>query len=159
MKAFATLAAALLATTLAGCGNLSFRVDKRLHWQAPPARALVKLPVVVSWSMPAFAPGGRFAIFVDRAPIKPGQTLRAVGSNDASCKHDPTCPNADYLAQRQIYTTSSPSITLTEVSPLRTSRDRVQLHQLSVVLLDATGHRIGESAWTREFRLRRVAAP
>jgi hypothetical protein len=108
--------------------------------------------------MRSFGPAGSFAVFVDRAPVQPGKTLRSIAGGDAACQRDPTCPNADYLAQRRVYATKQPSIELTEVAPLRASRDQVQLHTVTVVLLDGSGRRVGESAWTREFRLRRVSS-
>ncbi len=148
----------LMALATSGCGfsNLNFRTDHRLHWTTPKDRALVPVPFTVSWTFPSLQ-GGSFAIFVDRAPIKPGQTLRAVAGGDKSCKIDPTCPSTDYLNQRRVYTTTLTSLSLSQVLPLTGNRDSVQLHQLTVVVLDRSGHRVGESAWTREFKVRKVS--
>ena len=151
---------ALVALVGAGCGfsNLNFRTDHRLHWTTPKDRALVQVPFTVTWTFPGGSlHGGSFAIFVDRAPIKPGQTLRAVAGGDKSCKIDPTCPSTDYLNQRKVYTTTSSSLSLPQILPLTGNRDSVQLHQLTVVVLNASGHRVGEAAWTREFKVRRVS--
>ena len=140
-----------------GCaGNLNFRIDHRLHWQGTRDRALVTLPMRLQWTFSGKAPA-RFGVFVDRAPIRPGQSLRAVAGSDRSCRQDPACPNPEYLAQRKVYTTASMSISLDTVLPLSGNRDDTQLHRATVVLLDPSGRRIGESAWSRDFKLKRVA--
>ncbi|MHB8341618.1 MAG: hypothetical protein ACYDB7_10645 [Mycobacteriales bacterium] len=162
------LTALAVSLALAGCSfsNLAFVTDTRLHFTAPVNRDLVKLPVTLRWTMRDFtvlAPGtaapssstGYFALFVDQAPIRPGQTLRAVASGNNSCLHTPGCPNAAYLADRGVYTTASTSFTLTQVASLNAYQN-VQLHTVTVVLLNSAGHRIGESAWYVSFRL---AAP
>jgi hypothetical protein len=153
------LACIVLLAVVPACADvsaLSFRTDKRLHWREPDDRELIELPVRISWRMTDYeADGGRFAVFVDRAPIRPNQTLRAVAGDDDSCKRDPACPDAEYLAQRRVYTTETTEVTLDQIAPL-VGREKTQLHQLTVVLLDASGRRLGESAWTRRFRLERA---
>ena len=161
----------LLVLAAAGCGiahpqDLNFSVDKRLQFQSPPARALVGTPVTVRWTMagfrvepagsaPASADAGYFAVFVDRAPIRPGQTMRAVATGDEVCLHQKGCPDAAYLAARQIYTTTATAVTLPQIPPLSGNVQRIQYHSVTVVLMDTTGHRIGESAWELDLRLRR----
>ena len=165
------LATAASALSTAGCGiahpqDLNFTVDQRLQFQSPPARALVTSPVTVRWTMsgfraepagsgPARPDVGYFAVFVDRAPIRPGQTMRAVATGDEVCLHRTGCPDAAYLAARQIYTTTSTSVNLPQVPPLAGNAERVQYHSVTVVLMDTTGHRIGESAWELDLRMRR----
>jgi hypothetical protein len=159
--------AIVVLTCLAGCdfSHLGFVADHRLHFVTPASRALVIAPITLSWTITDFAvvgPGegtptsraGYFAIFVDRAPIKPGQTVAAVASGDRSCKRTPGCPDAQYLADRRVYTTSQLSLTLDQVTPFH-SRQRTQTHQAIIVLLDSSGRRIGESAWYRDFRVKK----
>jgi len=134
--------------------NLAFRVDHRVHFVAPKSRALVATPITLRWTIAGGAPpqGTTFAIFLDRAPIRPGQTLRAVAAGDTSCKHTAGCPDAEYLAVRQVYTTTDTTLTLNTISS-RNSYQTTQLHEATIVLLDATGHRIGEAAWYVDFRM------
>ncbi|HVA61551.1 MAG TPA: hypothetical protein VNG13_13590 [Mycobacteriales bacterium] len=159
---------ALLTLSASGCAvsNLSFVADKRLTVTSPKAQQLVGLPVTLRWTIKDFtisapnsaaasATSGYFAIFVDRAPIRPGQTLKAVGSGDPACVHTPGCPDTTYLADHQVYTTTATSLTLTSVNSLNTYQ-QVQLHEAIIVLLDASGHRIGESAWYVDFRVRQL---
>lgn len=164
----------LLATTAAiaagGCVNLSqlqFKQDHRLHFTSPDSRAQVQLPVTLSWTMGDFrvaargseAPSehaGYFAVFVDRAPVKPGQTLAVVAKGDPTCRPSEGCPDAAYLRLRGVYTTTAPSLVLRNVVPITSNNDHVQLHEATVVLMDTSGRRIGESAWYRDFKLERV---
>ena len=99
---------------------------------------------------------GYFAIFVDRPPVAPGKTLRAVADRDTSCLRTPGCPDASYLADRQIYTTAGDRFVLDRVADFVDNREKEQLHEVTVVLLDSAGRRIGESAWYLEFWLPRA---
>ena len=170
-RALGLLGIVVLAPLLAACGmsvhNLNLRADDRLHFVSPPSRTLVVNPVTVQWRISGFqveSPGagparsdaGYFAVFVDQAPIKPGQTMRVVASRDQQCLHQAGCPGADYLAQRQIYLTTSDRITLGQIPSLAGDQDAVQLHSVVVVLMDASGHRIGESAWELDLRMRKI---
>lgn len=157
----------------AGCVDLDemqFVKDDRLHFTAPEDYALVELPLDVTWTMEDFevvprptrsarattsdrgSDAGYFAVFVDRAPIRPGGTLADVVEGDPSCDGNPGCLDRSYLEAEGVYTTRKPSLTLDLVKPL-TSRERIQLHQVTVVLLDSEGRRIGEHAWFRQFKL------
>lgn len=158
-------ALALLCTVMAaGCGfsNLSFTTDTRLHFVTPKSRALVQTPLQLAWvinnfqvvppgTTPVSSHSGYFAVFIDRAPIRPGQTIDVVA--DKSCRRTPGCVNAGYLADRGVYVTSAENVTLKEVASLN-SYQKVQLHEATVVLMNSAGHRIGESAWYLDFRMK-----
>jgi hypothetical protein len=167
---FTALAVALAVVT--GCGithlqDLQFRVDKRLHFTSPADRALVHQPLTVSWTMddftvepqgsaPASRDAGYFAVFVDRSPVKPGHTMKDVASGDNYCKQSPSCPDRSYLRQHQVYTTTSTHVRLGLIPALANDHEDVQLHTVTVVLMDTAGHRIGESAWELDLRIRKV---
>ena len=160
------------ATLLSGCGithlqDLRFRVDNRLHFTTPKDRSKLHQPVRLAWTIrdfrvaafgsePPSRHAGYFAIFVDRTPIRPGQTMRAVANGDQPCLRNPKCPDASYLAQKQIYTTTDLSMTLPQIPNLSFVRDKIQHHTVTVVLMDTSGHRIGESAWQLDFRIPKV---
>jgi hypothetical protein len=152
--ATAALAFIVMAT---GCGisNLAFRADHRVHFTAPKSRELVATPITLRWTISGGASpqGATFAIFLDRAPIRPGQALRAVAAGDTSCKHTAGCPDAEYLAVRQVFTTTDMTLTLNTVAS-RNSYQTTQVHEATIVLLDGTGHRVGEAAWYIDFRMR-----
>lgn len=164
----AGLVAAAVAVLTSACGvsNLAFFTDNRLHFVSPSARALVKLPVTIRWrisgfsvvpagTLPVSSRSGYFAVFVDRAPIKPGQTVAATA--DRQCRRTPGCVNAGYLADRGVYTSVSDSLTLTQIANVNTY-ENLQTHEATVVILDSSGRRIGESAWYLDFRMRRLGA-
>ncbi|MCW2543817.1 MAG: hypothetical protein JWM40_1369 [Frankiales bacterium] len=162
----------LLISLLAGSGcqisNLQFRNDNRLEFSAPKERALVKAPVTVSWRMSDFVTSGldgssnegngAFAVFVDKAPMPVGKDLKWLARKDVGCKRDARCPDAAYLKDRGIYLTTSTSITI-ETLPSVGDGVGDEQHYVNVVLVDGTGHRIGESAWYRPFSSKRRESP
>lgn len=162
---FTRIAAALAALSLsAGCGDLAFRVDDRLTITAPSDRALVELPVTVSWVVRDFkivTPGstsaakdqGYFAVFVDRAPVPPGKPLEWLARADDDCKRDQGCPDANYLASLGVFTTTDTSFVVERT--LRHSGSSKDRHQVVVILMDAEGRRIGESAYRVVFDVKR----
>jgi hypothetical protein len=162
----------LLASLLAGTGcqvsQLQFKNDHRLEFTAPKERALVKAPVTVSWKMTDFVASGldgssnkgngTFAVFVDKAPMPVGKDIKWLARKDVGCKRDPRCPDAAYLKDRGIYLTTSTTVTI-ETLPSVGDGVGDEQHWVNVVLLDGTGHRIGESAWYRPFSSKRRESP
>ncbi len=158
--------------TLAGCGvthlqDLNFRVDKRLHFVGPGARSTVHPPVTITWRMddfriaaqgsePASHDAGYFAVFVDQTPIKPGHTMDDVANGDPLCQQSPSCPDKAYLADHNVYTTTTTSIEIPVIANISGSKEKLQLHVITIVLMDTSGHRIGESAWELDVRNRKV---
>ena len=122
------------------------------------------LTLTISWSMKDFTPtglngardqrAGAFVVFVDHAPMPVGKDLVWLGRNDTGCRRDPRCPDAKYLADRGIFLTTATSVS---VDTLPSVGDGVgdEQHYVNVVLVDGTGHRIGESAWYVPFRSKR----
>lgn len=160
----------LTLSCLAGCADysaLQFRQDHRLTFTAPESRELVETPLKVSWTIEDFQvvkPGsgepsenaGYFAVFVDQAPVEPRATLDEVAEDDPDCVKDPKCPDRTYLADRGVYTTTDSELTL-ELIPALGSKEDVQLHEVTVVLLDSSGRRIGEVAWYQQFKMKNRA--
>jgi len=148
----------LIVLTVGGCGGggLQFREDKRVDITAPSDRARVVAPVDVRWTTRGLVlgePDGptQFAVFVDRAPIHPGQSLSALG--DDACRRTPGCPDEAYLRERFVYLTRKTAVTL-ETLPATSTSNRTgakDTHEVTIVLLDADGHRHGEAAWSVEF--------
>jgi hypothetical protein len=163
------VASAAMLMSACAVSNLNLVNDHRLQFLSPPSRAHLHLPVKLSWTIRDFTatpPGtgavsrdhGYFAIFVDRSPIGPGEDLRSIAKNDAACKRIRGCPDARYYNGLQIYTTAQTSFVLDHVNNLPGSREKQQLHEVTVILLDASGHRISESAWYRDFWLPQAGA-
>lgn len=165
LRLVALASSVLLSVALGACSlsNLEFVQDKRLHFVEPKSRQLVGLPLRISWTMSDFAlqpagsgppsrHAGYFAVFVDRSPVRPGQSLLALA--DRQCRSTSGCVSGSYLADRGVYTTSSTSITIPQIADVN-SYQSTQLHEVTVVLMDTAGHRIGESAWYLDFRMKR----
>ncbi|MDX6199683.1 MAG: hypothetical protein QOJ79_2834 [Actinomycetota bacterium] len=164
----AVIAALSLLTSGCVAQGLAFRIDDRVRIDAPKARSQVTLPVTVRWSVKDFtvvAPGieatatdhaGYFGVFVDQTPQPPGKTLAWVARKDRSCRVSDGCPDAEYLAARNIYSTSQTQITFEQL-PRPSDTSKKERHNVTIVLLDAKGRRIGESAFYVEFVVKRKA--
>jgi hypothetical protein len=156
---------AALCLSLSGCVSqgLAFRVDDRVEITSPKDRAEVTLPVTVRWSVRDFEviePGtssslprgkaGYFAVFIDGTPQPPGKSLAWLARNDRSCRPADGCPDAEYLAARNVYSTSALDITFEQL-PRPSNEKHKERHTVTIVLLDPSGKRIGESAFQATF--------
>ena len=164
----AVAAAVLTALVTTSCGfsttDLAFTNDERLRILAPREREKVRIPVTIQWEIddfevtgPARGEGdneGYFAVFVDASPMPPGEPLRWVARKDRSCRPADGCPAEEYLAARGVYTTTETELVLETLrNPNREGRR--EFHEVTVVLLDRNGVRIGESAWHVRFEVDR----
>jgi hypothetical protein len=152
----------LVAVAAGGCASqgLAFVQDHRVEIVAPPSHQTVKLPVTIRWRVTGFRvtghdghaadDAGYFAVFVDRAPVPPGKPLSWVAHDDHLCLATQGCPDASYLADRGVYSTTQTFLTLPQLPNQHAYRNHEQ-HEVTVVLMDSTGHRIGESAFYVDF--------
>lgn len=158
-----------LCAALTGCApeGLAFRTDTRLTIVSPEDRTEVSLPVMIDWDIRDFEvvePGGEarkgagyFAVFVDTTPMPPGEALRWVARDDTSCREADGCPDAEYLAARGIYTTTDTELVLEQLPRTGREGDPRERHRATIVLLDASGTRVGESAFEVAFDIDREA--
>ena len=124
-----------------GCGPLLFRQDHRLTIQSPSDRSTVRAPLTIHWTARNFTPptDGRFAVFLDRDPQPPGDSL-------------------DYFPKAQrtmgIFVVSSTSLRIDtfqrDFSLPKADQNR---HDVTVILLDRNGRRVGESAAFAQFKV------
>ena len=157
-----------LGGALSGCvpQGLAFKIDDRLTFQSPKDRATVKLPVTLDWAIRDFEisePGGEprkgagyFAVFVDSSPMPPGKSLSYLARKDNGCRPADGCPDKEYLLVRGIYTTTDTKLVIEQL-PRSSAEDRRERHRATIVLLDASGIRIGESAFELAFNIDREA--
>ena len=153
------LALVLASVAFSGCGfsGLAFANDDRVEIVAPQDRAEVALPFTVLWkSRDVDLDGGSYGIFIDRAPQPPGEPLSWIARDDDTCVASRACPDEVYLAERGVYSTSRTSFAI-DLLPRTVPEEvrRREFHEFTIVLLDAHGVRVGESAWFVEFQLRR----
>lgn len=119
-----------------------FRQDHRINIAYPGDFATVGQPLTIRWSARGFnAPvDGSYAVFVDRDPMPPGET---VASFDRDSRH------------RNIYVLKSPRLTIAHLDPNAGGSDAERNHHdITVVLLDSAGRRVGESAGFVQFTVR-----
>ena len=158
----------VLLAALPGCGvrGLNFQEDDRLTIVAPEDRAEVRLPVTVRWTVRDFRVTGRdgsrqpdtgyFGVFVDREPQPPERTLEWLVRDDEQCRSDPACPNETFLADLNIHSTTDTSFTIDRLPlPDADAVERREIHDVTIVLLNGRGERIGESAFILQFQVDR----
>ena len=138
-----------LAAASAGCTDgLRFRQDQRLRFALPAERAEVRVPLEVKWRARDLPPGVVFGVFVDRHPMAPGEDVADLAADDPLCRPESRCPDRDWLARNRVHLTRRSRLVLRALP--RGGVDGLgDRHEITVVLLDARGRRIGESAWTR----------
>jgi hypothetical protein len=161
----AALLGACLALTACVPQGLAFRTDERLTFVSPDDRSTVSLPVTIDWDIRDFdivGPGsgtdedeGYFAVFVDRAPMPPGESLRWLARKDSSCRADDGCPDEEYRNARGVFTTTETELVLEQLPRTTDREDRKERHRVVVVLLDGESRRIGESAFEIAFDVER----
>jgi hypothetical protein len=73
------------------------------------------------------------------------------------CKNTPSlCSNTDFLAQRDIHMTTGTTFVIERLPlPSGDAERRREFHDVTIVLLDGRGERIGESAFVRQFEVNR----
>jgi hypothetical protein len=156
----ALVVAVLAALPACGVSGLSFVQDERVDIPAPKDRSEVRVPVTVRWDVKNFAVGtgkGSFGVFIDRAPQRPGKTQAWIFRGNDSCRgtsFKTLCGTDDFLAQRYVFHTTANHFTVDQVPRLIGSQAGRQLHEVTIVLLDAKGERIGEGAWSVQFEVK-----
>jgi hypothetical protein len=135
-----------------GCSvnGLSFVQDDRVEILSPGMNERVELPLAVKWTAEDY--DGDYAVFLDRSPMKPGQSLLSLVSESDPCRAEPGCPDAQWLADHQVYVTNTTTtLHIEQLADRRESNRSEDRHEVVIVLLDASGRRVGESAFTNEF--------
>ena len=154
---------ALTVALLAGAcvpEGLAFVQDDRVEIVAPESHTKVSLPVTIEWTVEDFEvtgptasssdSAGYFGLFVDTTPVPPDKTLEWIAREDRVCLNTPGCPDRTYLADRGVYSTTDTSFTLNRLPDLDAYQGH-ETHEVTIVLLDGTGHRISENAWHVTF--------
>jgi hypothetical protein len=155
------LVLAAMAAVLSACrtDDLALRADDRLAIQRPGAMEQVELPLTVRWKADGVRPrkdlrgdGPFFAVFVDRAPVPAGTGLRTLVDDD--CRGTRGCPDLSWFADRNVYVTGEPSVTIRSLTPVAGSRVGADnAHRVTVVLIGEDGVRVDESAASVEFEV------
>jgi hypothetical protein len=142
---------ALAALLAPGCAvsGLAFAQDDRIEIEAPGDNETVSLPFEVRWSARDY--DGRFVVLFDRTPMRPGRHLRSLVPAGDPCLARSSCPDEEWLAERHVFVTSDTRITVEDLPEERTNNRAKDRHEMTIVLLDDDGKRLGESVFVREF--------
>lgn len=133
----------------------------------------MRLPVTIRWKVKDFqvtgldgqrrTDAGYFGIYVDRSPQPPGQTqewlVRKDARQDSSCRRNPDCPDKEFLARKDIYSTTEESFRIESLPPPPSSvtdQRRREFHEVTIALLNGKGERIGEGAFAVIFEVDRI---
>jgi hypothetical protein len=126
--------------SMGACEGKLFRNDHRITIDSPQKYSTVEQPLTVRWHAKEFeAPeDGHFLLFVDRDPQPPGRTIEYFHRN-----------------RLDIYRTDSTRFRIEAFTPHpgATGLDRNR-HDVTVILVDSSGRRIGETAGFTQFIVR-----
>lgn len=159
------LAIAVVVLTACSAQGIALETNRSLTLLAPTDGGTVAMPFSVQWRVDnaalrqQLASGARrLAIFFDRSPMPPGETFHAVA--DKECRQTPGCPDTAYLTDRDIFVATASSLPLSsfqvdDLPDTRTPHQRKDQHQLTIVVVDASGRRVGEAAFEAEFDISR----
>jgi hypothetical protein len=141
----------VLLGTACSAHSLDFRQASDVKIVSPSQETVVQVPVSLRWTsrLPRHT---TYAVFVDRAPIQPGRTLKSLAENDPACNKDPSCPDDQYLTQHYVFVTQGTQLSLGPL-PFLGNHDRLNLHDATIVVLDSSGRRAGEAAYSVRFRV------
>lgn len=146
-----------LCLLLGGCSfdGLAFRDDTRLRILNIPDRSTIEIPYELRFEFDGTLPAegvASFAVLIDWTPPPPGQTLESLLEDDPQCQGQQGCPDG-YLERNRIVTTTKTTYLMDNV-PVGTDRqERRGYHELTIVLVDAQGRRVGETAVFTRFRV------
>ena len=153
-----TRAAALILAVLAvsSCAGVAELRGDQISITSPRELASVTLPLTVEWKAPDVPDGATgYAVFVDNLPMEPGHGVRSLV--DQACRLRRGCPDAAYLRTIGVYLTSDTKVVIPTLKTLGGLGSRVDqpAHQVTVVLVDKDGNRVGGYATTQSFRFER----
>lgn len=150
----------VIAWLCASCGlnGRDFVQDERIRIDTPRPLQLVKPPFVMRWAGQVKG-ASRYAVFVDRAPMAPDESLRAYA--ERQCDGTALCPTdtkdglQTWLEQRGVFEAGRSKLEVPFVTTRGESseKDTRSTHEAVVVALGPDGRRIGESAWATTFRV------
>lgn len=158
----AVILAVMIGASSCAVHGLEFVTDSSVTITSPLNRADVRPPFMISWRVHEASLAGQiadgrqpgyFAVFIDRTPVRPGQSLKVI--TDHVCQQTPGCPGPAYLAQLNVYLTRGTSLTVTtlpDLVPPGSLPNRLDyLHQATIVMVNRQLQRIGEASFSINF--------
>jgi hypothetical protein len=139
--------------------GLAFREDDRVEIVSPKDESTVSLPFQLRWTVEDFDvvgsdgsdtdDAGYFAVLLDQVPQPPGEGLSYFARDDEQCSRSSGCPDEEYFADQGIYLTQQTAFDVTTLSDTRPvdRQSAPDEHEITLILLNGRGERIGESAF------------
>lgn len=137
---------------VSACGeSVRFAHDDRITIESPTTFQRVLAPFEIRWADAGRKPAA-YAVFVDRDPIGPGDSLREFAAD--ACDGRSGCDTPAFFASRRIHVTTEPRVKVATLTSLGGTggRSKHRVHHATIVLLDAERQREGEAFWSVEFR-------
>jgi hypothetical protein len=154
----AAIVPVVMAIATSGCAvsGLAFRSDDHIRIEAPGDRTKVALPFAVHFT--TSAPTESVWAVVDGTPPRPGRGLRAYAVDADGCASDDRrCPAPDVLASRGIVPASVDAgrgtVSVATVRRSIAGSTKSELHRVTLFVLDASGVRPSEAAWSVDVRV------
>lgn len=146
----------VLGALVSGCSleGLDFVEDDRLTVEGLDDREETDQPIELSWTLEGgFRDDERaFAVIVDRTPPRPGRSVESLLDDDPACSGTEGCPDG-YLERNRIFVTEETSLVLDGIPEGTAKQEGRGYHEVTIVLVDADGVRVGEIAEAVRFRL------
>jgi hypothetical protein len=141
---------------LGACGGMSGALvrDDAVEILHPAPMEVVRTPLEVRWNGD-LGPDESFAVFVDRVPIPPGTSID--DAFEDACDGVPACPDETFLSVRGVHLTGDHEVTIPVLTPRGgvDGASALDVHRVTIVVVDHDGTRRGERAWSTEFRVAR----
>lgn len=139
-----------------GCATdgLDFVRDDRLDVSGLDDREETDQPITLTWTLEGGFVGDEaaFAVIVDRTPPRPGRSLESLFDDDPACSGPQGCPDG-YLERNRLYVTTDTTVVIDGVAEGTARQESRGFHEVTIVLVDTDGVRVGEIAEAIRFRL------
>lgn len=154
LNSVVTCLVAAMASTACGGVSGAVALDDGLEIVAPDPLDVVRAPLELRWEGDV-ADGSAFAVFIDRRPMAPGQSLNEAFED--ACEDIPRCPDEAFLRARGVYVTDEEELSVPLLMPRGgvDGASDLDVHRATIVLVDRDGVRQGEQFWSTEFRVQR----
>jgi hypothetical protein len=129
--------------------GLLFMKAERIDIVQPRENSLQRLPLHLAWT--AEGVRGRFVLFFDSSPMARGRSLLSLVPKHDLCRASADCPNPKWLSDNHIYVTDTPTLDVETLPDARRNKGAPDEHRVTIVMIDESGRRIDESAYSRYF--------
>lgn len=150
-RSLLTVLTLLSLLTSCATSGLAFRQDDRLQLVELRDRDTITLPYQLDFTFDGElpAPATAFAVLVDWTPPAPGDALTELFDDDPACSGPLGCPDG-YLERNRIHVVTDGPVMITDVPA---GNGRGDFHEVTVVLVDDAGRRVGETSAFARFEV------